>query len=182
MRLFFAYNLSPKVKSDIDEYIKKISLKNLDYRWTALNNLHITLKFLGEFNPVFLEEVYSSIDNLCRNTLPFNLTISGLGAFPSINKPRILWIGFNKSTIVMDFFKEFDLILEKVGIPKEDKPYLPHITIGRHKKTINLFPPIECIESSKETIVIDNLTLFSSMLKPVGSIYKEISKFPLTID
>ncbi len=154
-------------------------------RWVADGNLHLTTKFLGEIAPSVLEEIRSNMRNICSVIQPIQLHIRGMGVFPNFKNPKIIWIGAEESDPLLALARRCDDTCSLSGIMKEDRPFKPHLTIGRisqnasetHQRLISeYFRSTPIPEYGK--FVVDHLVLFKSDLQPTGPIYTVIEQFP----
>jgi 2'-5' RNA ligase len=186
MRVFFCIELPTQVKEQI-AHISSM-LKQVDTRvsWVRQENLHITLKFLGEVSSDQIKALKEIGRNAIRNTAlneSVHLEFNKYGGFPNLNNPRVIWLGCHEEP------KELQLLvqnlgseLKKIGIQTDQKRLTTHVTIGRIKdpnsnteKLTNLMEKAESFEIPNE---IDNMTLMKSELSPDGSIYTPIFQIP----
>lgn len=173
MRIFTAVEIPEKAKLSIYNLIKNIKTE-ANIKWVKKDNFHITLKFLGEVKSL------SSLKNILKESVndfePFNISLSGLEAFPSKSRVKVLWIGLDKGeNELKNIYKNIEDKIVDLGFKKEKRDYTPHITIGRVKKGILKFPEIEF---SYPPFPATKITLFESILKPSGPIYRIINRFP----
>lgn len=154
-------------------------------RWVSNSNLHLTIKFLGEVNSPVLDEVRVKMRNVCIGIQPFLLQIQGVGVFPNFRNPKIIWIGAEESDPLSSLARQCDDTCALSGILKEDRPFKPHLTIGRvthnasgtHLRMLNdLIRPGLDMEFGK--FEVGHLILFKSDLRPGGPVYTAIEKFP----
>ena len=156
--------------------LKKIVIGNV--KWVERENFHITLRFLGEIPEGMIENIEKIMDEVVEYFSPFYVSFDIFGAFPSLNYPRVLWIGLKDG---LDNLQTLYSVLEKrivmAGFPKEDKSFSPHITIGRAKDRIRITQEIKM--PIKDKIYINEIILFESKLTPQGPIYSPLyrSKF-----
>lgn len=168
MRLFFGIKIPDKEKEIIENIKTKIKIEG-KIKWVEKENLHITLIFLGEKNP---EEVLRYVGKF--DFKPFEVSLKGLGFFPDIKRPRVLWIGVDKGKErIKEFYERLVLKLEPLNIDRE-KRFSPHLTIGRIKfGKVNY----ENIEYESEIFSVDDFILFSSTLTEKGPIYQTVKVF-----
>ena len=182
MRLFTAFELPPEVKSDLARV--QADLASLPFkRWQSLATLHLTLHFLGEVQPDRLEDLEKTLRDGCRGFGGFPLHLEGLGAFPSRQRPRTLWIGVGGR---IDRLRELEKRLRPrvtdLGIPLEDREYRPHITLARDPRgPVQLPAPEEgrgLPDSGREWQATE-LVLFQSVLQRGGAVHTPLARFPL---
>ena len=167
---------------DIDDstLINKIvalqdSLKGLgaSIKFVEPQNIHLTLRFLGEITPFQVEQVKKILDTITFK--PFTIRLEKLGTFPSISRPRVLWIGVSQGgEIVCRIQREIESQLRKLGFRKEKEEFIPHITIGRVRGG-NLERLRKRILELQDTLIGDFevkfIRLKKSTLTPRGPIY-----------
>ncbi|MEN3013986.1 MAG: RNA 2',3'-cyclic phosphodiesterase [Endomicrobiia bacterium] len=186
MRTFIAVELDEEVKQKIDTFIFK-TYREIDKNkisWVKKENLHITLKFLGEIDEKQVLTVKNVLKEILQSKESFNISFEGLGVFPKINSPRVIWIGIKEGK---DKLKTLaDLIeseLSKEGFPKETKEFTAHLTIARVKQIKRINEIVDYIEKYKNQIFgtnkVTHITFFQSILKPEGPEYIVIDKFRL---
>jgi 2'-5' RNA ligase len=139
-------------------------------------NLHITLKFFGETDKLTpIEEKLKEIEG---EFTPFQVSLKGIGAFPSAKRAIVLWVGIEEG---QDNLKELYSSIENkilpIGFEKEDRGFTPHITFGRVKKGGYSLP--ENLSFSFESFQVNKITLFKSTLTPKGPIYEIVSEVSL---
>jgi len=178
MRTFIAVEMPKYIRKKIDDFIKEEVKRNLPIKWVKFENLHITLKFLGEIDEKKKSEITPAIKEIGKKYAPFRFSLEGLGCFPSPRKPRVLWIGVTEgSEKLCEITQELEEKLSQFGF-KEEKRFHPHLTIGRIKKFCKI-DEILAKDIKTESFSVTSITLFKSTLKPEGPIYEELQKFNL---
>jgi 2'-5' RNA ligase len=99
-------------------------------RWVRLENLHVTLKFIGHIDPALLDPIRATLAKLCSDG-PVDLRFRGLGFFPNAKRPRVLWAGTAASPNLSSLARDIDSSLAKLGIPAEERAFTPHLTLAR---------------------------------------------------
>jgi RNA 2',3'-cyclic 3'-phosphodiesterase len=129
MRLFIALDLDDAVRNRAARFIEEMQAFAPNAHWIKLESLHITLKFIGE-QP---EASVTKIDTILRTikSVPVTIDFRGAGFFPSAHAPRIFWIGLQAGPELGSFAATVDDKMAALGIPKEERPYSPHLTIAR---------------------------------------------------
>jgi len=184
IRAFIAIPLNPKIQRTIERIQDHLSKNNNNVNWVKPENIHITLKFLGDINTEQINSVKQALANLCQNTRPFKVELSRLGAFPHIDRPRTLWVGVIDSKQQLSRIAvSLNKALVKLGFQSGQKPFTSHITIGRirSQKNINYLSqimsefslPADSIQNIKSVI------LYQSTLTPQGPIYEPLHKIKL---
>ena len=100
-------------------------------RWVASENMHITLRFIGEVDEITAEEIDGALSRLTAS--PLNIALSGAGRFNSWNKPRAVWVGVEKTPDLMALQEKVDRAIINIGLPPEGRKYMPHVTLARLK-------------------------------------------------
>jgi 2'-5' RNA ligase len=180
MRLFIGIKLSDLLKKEIARVCESLKKFNSDVKWVEIENIHLTLKFLGEVKEEELVNL-DCIKEISQKNLPFIYEIQGIGGFPNIKHPRVIWIGINNGKEkIIEICKSLDEILCKVGFKKEEKGFNPHITIGRIRSNKNLsvlISNIQRVTVSNLKEEVKSIYLIKSVLTPSGPIYTDIKEF-----
>lgn len=132
IRTFFALPVSINCQKEIDLItceMKKDFPKSI--RWTKNSQLHITIKFLGNFRPLDTAPMNLSLKMSLKPTKIFNLHFQNVGVFPTIKNPNVLWLGIKKSSQLKDLFDQIENASQNLGYPKDSRSFSPHLTIGR---------------------------------------------------
>ncbi|MCB8964799.1 MAG: RNA 2',3'-cyclic phosphodiesterase [Bacteroidales bacterium] len=177
IRTFAAIEVKPEKQMVLLWDRLKAILPRESATWVNPGTTHITLLFLGE-TPI---NQIGRIGNILREMLTsfpaFNLTIKGIGTFGTPN-PKVIWLGADYSKELMELKRLVDEALNPMGYSDRDKPYTPHLTLGRIKRLNNPNLLINELEANRNTIVqtaaIGKLTLYESTLTPRGAIYTPI--------
>lgn len=147
-------------------------------RWTRPENVHLTLKFLGEVREETLEDLSAILDEVCAVHAPFNIGLTGLGAFPSARRARIVWVGVGAGAgALISLATDLDGALASLGFEREERPYTPHLTLGRVRGrpvSLDLPPPLDSGEFR-----VRHVELVKSTLTERGAVYETIGDFAL---
>ena len=134
IRSFLAIELPKPVLKKIEEVQGDLRSTHADVRWVNPEKIHLTLKFFGNIEDSRIDPIFKSIEEPIRNTLPFSLKVRGVGAFPHLKNPRVIWMGLvDGREVLIAFQKQIETQLEKIGFQPEDRPFNPHLTLGRMK-------------------------------------------------
>ncbi len=154
----------------------KGKLSNFSISWVKKDNFHITLKFLKNID----EEQRDFIINFLKKIIlpsDFSFEAKDLGVFPGLNNPKVLWININCNKELFKLQKEIDLKLSSIGIPVEKRDFIPHLTLGRIKKSSPYLKKYLLPHIRKEFIknsYFKSLTFYKSELHPEGAIYTSL--------
>ena len=176
IRAFIAISISSDIKQELAALIDKLKTSGADVKWVNPENIHLTLKFLGYISPEKIEEVKKVLDGIKSKFTPFKITFSGVGAFPKLSYPKVIWVGIqNGKDDAKRIYELLETELEKAGFEKEERAFSAHLTIGRVRSGKNkaaLKPAIESLSFSSDKILeVEHITLFQSTLTPKGPVY-----------
>src|SRR5260370_36722651 len=130
MRLFVALEIPSAVRENLAELLKSLRSMSPQTRWVRPENLHLTLKFIGEVPETKLAAIRSALAG-ARSDQPVTLDFRGLGFFPNEKHPRAFWAGIEASPNLKLLAAEIENAMEKVGIPREERPFSPHLMLTR---------------------------------------------------
>lgn len=153
-------------------------------RWVSPEKIHLTLKFFGNIEESRIDPIFESIEEPLRKTLPFFLKVRGIGAFPHLKNPRVIWIGLvDEREILASLQKLIEAPLEKIGFRPEDRPFHPHLTLGRMKSSRGKQDLVGRMERYREEefgdFQVERAVLFKSDLRPSGPIYTRLRELRL---
>ena len=185
VRTFLAINLPDKQTRQISEAIEQWRRHRAAVRWTPASRIHLTLKFLGDVHESALKSICEACRDVASKHETMELRTAVTGAFPTVKRPRILWIGLAslQYRVLHNLQQDIENTLENMGFPREERPFSPHITVGRVKsgrKIARLMEAFMAYEPDQTPFAIDSFTLYSSTLTPQGPIYRELERFSLS--
>lgn len=164
------------------EMLRKLKMsgdkKDLNIKWAPLQNLHLTLKFLGEIDNDQLDRATAALREISGALEPFHLELYGLGGFPEEKQARTLWMGVRNKRNLRELHQKVDEALQSAGFSPDHHEFRPHITLGRirNKKNIeDLISPFVRKDFGK--IPVQKITLFESFLQGHFPIYKALEEF-----
>jgi len=176
MRLFIATPLNEAVEQKLAEIISRLKNVGGPVKWVTPANIHLTIKFLGETDEGLKGQLIDIIDKVVLETKSADFTISRLGGFPNLNRPRVIWAGLEgDKTQLEKLASEVDNRVHQLGWDKETRGFKAHLTLGRVRNPQGTPELAEFIKNYKvETIPLkfDRLVLFKSTLTPGGPIYE----------
>ncbi len=175
MRLFIALETLP-IQDGLFEVENKIKKRVTGVKWVRKENLHLTLKFLGEVDTQTLQLTKESVEKVCSEEKKFDFSIAHISGFPTKKSSRVIFIGINKGADkIQEVMKKIDEEMNHIGF-KREKSYIPHITIGRVKfGYMNLEKLSDDFCSIKAYAL--GIEIIKSELTKLGPIYKSIFKF-----
>ena len=188
LRLFIAADISPDQRGACAELIENLK-KGVQFtkaypKWVEPDNMHLTLKFLGNVDAERVSEIARVLDPIAVKNHRFSMGFRGLGAFPTERQPRIVWIGVQAGRRnVMSLAGEIEQALTPLGFPPEDRPFHPHLTLARVKSMRDAHALMDIIRSHHDADLgeteVDHLALYQSTLMPEGPVYKALHTWPL---
>lgn len=188
IRAFIALEMPDTIRAALNEisFNLRKELSGMPLRWVPVDNMHLTLKFLGDISADQVPAVTKILGTQTAQVAPFELNLDGLGTFPSSQRARVLWVGVDLPQIFLEFQDKLESQLSELGFTSESRPFSPHLTLARvrgHARSADL----ELIRSTLAATpkptpaqgIAGTLTLFRSELKPSGSVYNALSRFDL---
>jgi 2'-5' RNA ligase len=186
MRLFFAVEFEPRLKDALVDAINATAIDHPPWRWVARSNVHITLKFLGDTPKDQVPQLIDTVASVCRCAAPFDLELGGMGGFPNLKKPRVLFYNVIRGADeLVSLSREIDSALEtNLSIPREKKPFRAHATVARVKRPIDpgmaarliSAPAVSCPPQR-----VQHVSLMQSELRREGAIYQLVKEIALTV-
>lgn len=131
MRLFIALNLPDKERLRVHRAAQPLREEGLPVRWIDEDKLHITLKFLGQVRAERVQEVQRTMERVADATPAFDVSLEGVGAFPTIRRPRVIWLGVEASPELRCLKQDLEWGLGDCGFEPETRAFHPHVTLGR---------------------------------------------------
>ncbi len=157
-------------------------------RWVAPESIHVTLKFLGGVDAGKIAAVERAVAEACLGTPSFQLTMGGVGAFPNVKRPRVVWIGIGGAVQTVESLAgRIDVACQALGFAREERPFSPHLTLGRVKRDVRpsdwaaIGAMIEqAAVGDLGEIEVSGVSAMKSDLRPSGSVYTQLAEIPLT--
>lgn len=181
MRLFVALQIPEEVREAIAALIRELKPLDDSWKWTRPENLHVTLKFLGEIQEVRLKQFTETL-RAVRADLPIAMMFRGLGFFPDEKRPRVLWAGIEAPASLPALAESLEEAFVRMGLPREEKAFTPHLTLAR-SKTGKPSPKLreafsKCAERDFGAGKASAFHLIESRLKSTGAEYTTLQSFP----
>jgi 2'-5' RNA ligase len=184
IRAFLALEIPPSLQKNISAHsaVLKQALPD-SIRWVATERIHLTLKFLGDTSPASLQDLTHALSAVIAQQPPFDISAGGFGVFPNPKRPRILWIGVQAPPDLERLTRAIETTCARLGYPPEEKPFNPHLTLGRLRDGADLSalrPALQGIEIGPlGSLTVSSVTLFRSDLRPQGPNYTPLTHLPL---
>jgi len=131
MRLFIGLTFPKKHRERIHRAARVLREEELPVRWVDLDNYHVTLKFLGEVRPEDVPSIEAAMVKVASTTVSFSAQFGGFGAFPTIRRPRMLWLGLGATASLRCLKQDLEWAMSDCGFEPEMRAFHPHITLGR---------------------------------------------------
>jgi len=183
MRMFTGIALGDEVREKILKELKPFKKAGTPIRWTAPENVHLTLKFIGEVDESLAARAGEALQERQPAVSPFRLRARGFGKFPEGDDLHVLWAGVEASPHLQALFAGVEDTLEPLGIARDTRPFHPHITLGRNKVRYNFKGLIALLEEKGALFFgewpVAAFRLFSSRLLPTGPVYTILKEIPL---
>jgi 2'-5' RNA ligase len=177
MRLFIAIKIPDQIKERIGQFQESLKVSE-GVKWVRQENLHLTLKFLGETPDKLVKPIVERVNSTVRGKGAFEISFSTFDGFPNLKRPRILWIGVEHGKEkVIDLMDRLNRKLSHLGFEMESRKPKPHLTIGRIRKERNT--QIEFQDFEETSFLTKNIFLIRSELTSSGPIYTDVAEFGL---
>jgi 2'-5' RNA ligase len=179
IRTFIALELPPSVISLLTKVQEDLKSTRLRAKWVRPENIHLTLKFLGNINPTDIDKISGAMMDAVDDFGAINLVAEGVGVFPGLKRPRVIWIGLGgqiQSLFAMQRVLEDNLA--GLGFKKEKRSFKGHLTLGRFRQTVNPNTIRQIMREYanlySEEFTARRIILFKSDLKPTGAVYSQL--------
>lgn len=189
IRAFIALDLSAQVLNGLDQACRmlKQQLPDSPVRWVVTKNIHLTLKFLGDVSEINLTALFEMLNREGERHAPFEVRVGGLGAFPNLHRPRVVWIGVAAPPELAIVQRCIDQESGRLGYQSEERGFSPHLTLGRVARSSSP----DAVNSLGEALTrlkigelgtcrIDGIHFYRSDLNPHGSVYTKLWSARLT--
>ncbi len=186
IRTFIAVEISPPLREELFSLQQELKKSSSDVKWVEPQNMHLTLKFLGDTGEEKIPKIKEALSGICLNNNPFNIGFCGIGVFPKPDSPRVVWIGIKEGK---ERLTELAACIENglthLGFEPGKRAFSAHLTLGRVRSEMNkngLKNAIAEIASYnfKNTLIIENIVLFRSELDLAGPRYTKLAEFGLS--
>jgi 2'-5' RNA ligase len=188
LRSFIAIKIPEEIQSAVARSITPLQKKLPKplVRWVAPENVHLTLKFLGDVSSANIDILAESLKVEASNHEIFSMAAGSLGVFPNAHRARVIWIGLEGSTSLKMLVRGVETVAERLGYPAEERPFSPHLTIGRVGQNISAMD-LQRISTalgemnvgSLGLVQVDAIHIYKSDLLPTGSVYTELFRLKL---
>jgi 2'-5' RNA ligase len=179
MRLFTAIDLPTDVLLRLERLLTALRPEAL-IKWSPLDNLHITIKFIGEWPEERMDDLHAALTSIAPCE-PFPIELRELGWFPNERSPRVLWVGVHGGSALLELAQETEKRLVQLGIRREERPYSPHLTLGRITSTVPLGRLKQRVREMQATALgqfpVSRFALYRSEPGSNASIYHKLCEY-----
>ena len=183
IRTFIAIDIPEDIKNKIFEVERKLMQTGANAKWENKEKFHITLKFLGDVEENMIDKIHKTLENALSEFNQFEVQYEGVGCFPGLSKPRVIWVGCKDETGKLNSLRNIvEDEMVKLGFKPEDKEFNAHVTLGRVKKggaLENLIKMLKNINFPPVKGKVTEVLVMKSDLKPTGSVYTVLKKIKL---
>jgi 2'-5' RNA ligase len=184
MRTFIAIPLPTECRMMLDQLQQGLRAYKAEVRWTAIPSIHLTLKFLGEVDPGIIPKLSELLEGTSKSERPFRLRLHGLGCFPNLRNPRVIWCGISGETENLARLQQrVETVCAELGFAPEDRAFRPHLTLGRVNGKRNLQPLLDYIKIGSDlecSFQTNSFNIYRSILKPQGAEYSVLKSIVLS--
>jgi 2'-5' RNA ligase len=185
IRTFACIEIDGDLRKKMSQVSAKLSSAGADVKWVGENNLHLTLKFLGNVDDTQIPKVADAVKRIAGQYEPFEFTIGGVGTFPEGGMPRVIWIGLDEPTRKLEkMYYALDEALSPFAEKAEHRTFSPHITIGRVNSSRGREGLLKAIDENRDADIgvqaVEEITVMMSELTREGPLYTPLSKAALS--
>jgi len=186
IRAFVALKLPENIISSIKRIQEDLKLYRFPVRWVRPEKMHLTIKFFGEIAESDIKKIGAEMNNCVGGYAPLYLSAKGIGVFPGIARPRVIWAGISgEASLLFDLRNALENRFEEISFKREDRPFKGHLTIGRFRERADSGRLIDALKKfqsfESEIFVAEKLYLYKSDLRPEGPVYTELLSAPLKL-
>jgi 2'-5' RNA ligase len=177
-RVFIALNINEDVRRELADIQGELRKCDADVRWVKPENIHLTLRFLGYVSDAALKEVFEASKSSVLGIAPFEIFLSGIGVFPDLKRPRVIWAGIRESKMLSSIAHNLGGLLKQCGFSQEQRDYHPHLTLGRVRSPRNKEGLVRAIKANENwnggSLIAREIRVMESVLKPEGAGYSSL--------
>jgi RNA 2',3'-cyclic 3'-phosphodiesterase len=186
IRAFIAIKLPEEVKAKLNQLEDQFKSKRLNVKWVNPENIHLTIKFLGNIGVDSIPKIQEIIEEAALEIVPFKIGVNGVGVFPNAQRVQVIWAGLNgELDKLIQLQKLIDTGLSRLGFVPESRPFTAHLTIARmrdeardsERETAGKLTGVTLFETS--LFIVESVSLMRSQLRREGPIYTQVFKVDL---
>ena len=181
LRVFLALDLDQTIKDQLIRLQNRLDKIGADVRWTKVEQIHLTMKFLGEISDEMAVDICRLCQNVCAEFEPFEFDVRSAGCFANYGRPRVIWIGVDDpSGSVRRLHERIEKTLGPLGLRRERRAFKPHVTLGRVRSARNAIELRAEVEKNNNfeagSAQASQITIYSSQLDPEGPVHTVIGR------
>lgn len=179
VRLFIALLLPNEIKKALEDLIIDLKPRVKGVRWVGADNIHLTLKFIGETSEEKIGPISQVLEKAAAGRKPLTVALDRMGGFPNLKNPRVIWVGLSGVEPAAEMAGLLNRQLKPLGFEPEKRPFSAHLTLGRIKFPIDASPLAayaEQLNFATEPVILDRIALVKSTLTPGGPIYEKLEQ------
>lgn len=179
IRAFVAIEIPTSLRESLERTMRRLQRLDLDARFSRPESLHLTLKFLGDIREDQVDAIGIALAEAARVRDPFPISVAGLGAFPQLADPRVVWVGIDGGSPLEELQRAVETGLSDLGFAADTRSFQPHLTLARVKSRHNIAALIHHLESERlgeplGDFVAREVHLYRSVLRPDGARYTKL--------
>lgn len=183
LRCFIALELPDRLKEAVGSMLGELKKSDADVRWVPPENLHLTLKFLGNVPEETVPAILRQVESAAARRRSFKAVLNGVGVFPGRKRPRVVWIGLDGADELVALQGDVDRNLSSLGFEPEGRAFSPHLTIGRARSQRGMMALMTRLDSLAGTLfgefMVESISIMRSKLSPAGAQYTRLHGVPL---
>ena len=185
LRLFVAADIPREIRGLLASTMERMRGKGVEARWVKPENLHLTLKFIGDYSEDGLDRLSLEMRKAADRSVPFEVVMGGCGAFPSQRKARVIWVGMAHGVDgAASIARKLDARLEKAGVKRDQRQFRGHLTLARLRRPQDCTHVLEDMAGMLGGLQdlpfqVEEIKLFRSILRPQGPTYVELASVVL---
>jgi RNA 2',3'-cyclic 3'-phosphodiesterase len=185
IRSFLAFELPTDIKKIVEGVSKEMRKASLKAKWVKVENIHLTVVFMGNIEAQDVKAIGEETRSICSRFNPFDISLNGVGVFPGLKAPRVLWIGLKGDLERMSQFRDaLHQSLRSFGVKEEKRGFKPHLTLARFNHSRGqVFQPGDLLSGYQDlespVCSLRELVFIKSDLKPGGAVYTKMDTLPL---
>lgn len=187
IRTFIATEFSEEVRAGLERLQAELKRGSQGVKWVRPEGVHLTLKFLGNVPADRIEEIAQAVREACVGCSPFQISFAGLGCFPNLRRPRVVWVGVEGETETLARLQRaIEENLAALGFPREKRGFSPHLTLGRVRREVGSGERRRLGQLIGSTatdqlggMMVEAINVMRSDLKPTGAVYTQLASVKL---
>jgi 2'-5' RNA ligase len=181
LRVFVAIDLDPEVRGRLNDLVGELRPRFRGARWVPAENLHLTLRFLGDAAEAAVDAVANGLAAELASTQGFVVEVRGMGVFPDRRRPRILWVGVaGPGRDLEDLQSRVERVSREAGFPPDRRRFEPHLTLARFREPVkNVDSALSASEDSFGETAVGEVVIYESVLSGGPAVYRALRRIRL---